>query len=140
MSNNQEFQEKLTRILNSIDGAVEKAVAQATATLSTLADNRIFDQGLDAKGQKIGTYSEAYKKVRKKRGGLQNNFVDLTFTTSLGKSIGKNSNRVLFTNEYGVRISQLNEKRYGKLIFAPTEKEKDYVINFINEEINKLWK
>jgi hypothetical protein len=133
------FDAKLKIILDSIDVTIEKAVQLATIAIAAESTERIFNKGQDKAGQAIGRYSEAYKERRKKK-GLQTGFVDLTFTTTLNKSIVNNENQVYFKNEYGRKVSGYNETTYKKRIFAPTEKEKELALEIINEELKKLWK
>lgn len=133
------FNDKLAKILSSLDSAIDRAVEDATASLRADATFRIFDKGQDANTSQIGQYSESYKKTRKKK-GLQTSYVDLTNTTNLKNTISINSNQVFFKNEYGVKVSGYNERTFKKRIFAPTDAEAKKVITFINEELNNLWK
>lgn len=133
------LQDKLKRILDSIDSVIEKSVQDATQTILRDSSVRIFNKGKDKENQQIGTYSESYKKIKEKK-GRQTSFVDLTFTSALSKSIAANENQVYFSNDYGVKVAGYNETRFKKRIFAPSDEERKLVIEFINEDLAKLWK
>lgn len=133
------FEDKILQILSSLDVTIERAKQRAVQEIYGETVSRIFDKGLDAKGQAIGTYSQAYKEVRKKE-GLQTSTVDLTFTTKLNKSISSNDNQVFFSNDYGTKVSAYNETRFNKRIFAPTQEDRNIFITILEEELDKLWK
>jgi hypothetical protein len=67
-----------------------------------------------------------YIELRKSK-GLQTQFVDLTFTTSLNKSIVADNEKIFFKNEYGQTIARANEKNFNKRIFAPSNQTKKYL-------------
>lgn len=133
------FQEKINRIINGIDDAIKIAMANTITSIYGESLNRIFNEGEDKNGSKIGVYSDSYKKVREKK-GYQNSFVDLTFTGSLRNSIARNDTIVYFKNEYGVKVAGYNEKNFNKRIFAPSKSESAVWVEELNHEIKKLWK
>ena len=118
------FEQKIKKIISQIDDVIEIAKAESVQTIYGNSLIRIFDKGEDKYNNKIGTYNPNFKlngvnyiELRKKK-GLQTQFVDLTFTTSLNKSIVADNTKIFFRNEYGQRISRANEVNFNKRIFA----------------------
>jgi len=140
------FEDKIKRVINNIDNVVVIAKAEAVQTILANSVQRIFDKGKDKYNNQIGTYNpnfvlngENYIEKRKKK-GLQTSYVDLTFSTSLNKSIMSNKSQIYFKNTYGQIISKANEKNFNKRIFAPSKEEKAVFIDILNDEMKKLWK
>ena len=132
------YQERIKKIVDSIDDVIEIAKALSVNAIYGEVDTRIFNEGKDKNDLPIGTYSEAYKKVRQKK-GRQVAFVDQTFTTNLQSSISRSKDTIFFKNEYGRKVSGYNEKRFGKRIYAPSNSERMIYINTLEKELNKLW-
>ena len=140
------FEDKIKRIISQLDNAIEIAKATSVQTIFGESTSRIFDKGKDKYNNQIGEYNpnfelngENYIEKRKKK-GLQTAFVDLTFTTSLNKSIVADKKKIFFNNTYGEVISKANEKNFNKRIFAPSKEEKNIFYKILNQELNKLWK
>ena len=140
------FEDKIKRIISQLDNAIEIAKATSVQTIFGESTSRIFDKGKDKYNNQIGEYNpnfelngENYIEKRKKK-GLQTAFVDLTFTTSLNKSIVADKTKIFFNNPYGEVISKANEKNFNKRIFAPSKEEKNIFYKILNQELNKLWK
>lgn len=140
------FEEKIKRIISQIDDVIEIAKSDSVQTIYGNSLVRIFDKGEDKYNNKIGTYNPNFKlngvnyiELRKKK-GLQTQFVDLTFTTSLNKSILADKTKIFFRNEYGQKISKANELNFNKRIFAPSKSEKQTYFDILNDELKKLWK
>ena len=72
------FQDKISKILSSIDNVVEISKATATVEIYAYSKDRIFNKGEDKNLQQIGVYSNPYKNTRSKK-GLQTAFVDQKF-------------------------------------------------------------
>lgn len=140
------FEDKIKRIISQLDNVIEIAKATSVQTIFGESTSRIFDKGKDKYNNQIGEYNpnfelngENYIETRKKK-GLQTAFVDLTFTTSLNKSIVADKTKIFFNNPYGEVISKANEKNFNKRIFAPSKEEKNIFYKILNQELNKLWK
>ena len=140
------FEQKIKRIISQLDNVIEIAKAKSTQQIFGDTLVRIFDKGQDKYNNQIGKYNpnfaingKNYIELRKSK-GLQTSFVDLTFTTSLNKSIVANDEKIYFKNEYGQTIAKANEKNFNKRIFAPSKEEKNIFYKILNQELNKLWK
>lgn len=133
------FQDKIKRILSSIDNVIEIAKATSTVEIYAYSKERIFNKGEDKNLQQIGVYSNPYKKTRSKK-GLQTAFVDQKFSGSLQQSITYNKDSVYFKNEYGKKISGYNEEHFKKRIFAPSKTERQIYFDILNDDINKFLK
>ena len=89
------FEQKIKRIISQLDDVIKRAKDDATQQIFVNSLNRIFDKGQDKYENQIGKYNpnfelngKNYIELRKSK-GLQTQFVDLTFTTSLNKSINR---------------------------------------------------
>lgn len=133
------FQEKINRIIQGLDDAIKIAEANTISAIYGESMFRIFNEGKAKDESKIGEYSERYKKTRKKK-GLQNGFVDLTFSTNLKRSINRDDKKIFFKNSYGVEVSGYNEKNFKKRIFAPSKSEAEIYQKELEFELGKLWK
>ena len=140
------FEQKIKRIISQLDNVIEIAKAKSTQQIFGDTLVRIFDKGQDKYNNQIGKYNpnfaingKNYIELRKSK-GLQTSFVDLTFTTSLNKSIVANDEKIYFKNEYGQTIAKANEKNFNKRILAPTNSDKKIYFTILNEEMIKLWK
>ena len=56
------YQDKINKILNSIDDVIEIAKATATVEIYAYQKDRIFNKGEDKNLQSIGVYSNPYKR------------------------------------------------------------------------------
>ena len=140
------FEQKIKRIISQLDDVIKRAKDDATQQIFVNSLNRIFDKGQDKYENQIGKYNpnfelngENYIELRKSK-GLQTQFVDLTFTTSLNKSIVADNEKIFFRNTYGQTIAKANEKNFNKRIFAPSRTDKKIFFEFLNDEMIKLWK
>jgi len=140
------FEQKIKSIISQLDNVIEIAKAKSTQQIFGDTLVRIFDKGQDKYNNQIGKYNpnfaingKNYIELRKSK-GLQTSFVDLTFTTSLNKSIVANDEKIYFKNEYGQTIAKANEKNFNKRILAPTNSDKKIYFTILNEEMIKLWK
>jgi hypothetical protein len=69
---------------------------------------------------------------------LQVGFVDLTFTTSLNKSVVSNSiDQIYFNNSYGQTIGGFQDQRYGK-VFSATNNERNIFKEILNDKLKDL--
>lgn len=140
------FEQKIKRIISQLDDVIRRAKDDATQQIFVNSLNRIFDKGQDKYENQIGKYNpnfelngKNYIELRKSK-GLQTQFVDLTFTTSLNKSIVADNEKIFFRNTYGQTIANANEKNFNKRIFAPSRTDKKIFFEFLNDEMIKLWK
>ena len=140
------FDQKIKRIISQLDDVIKRAKDDATQQILVNSLNRIFDKGQDKYENQIGKYNpnfelngKNYIELRKSK-GLQTQFVDLTFTTSLNKSIVADNEKIFFRNTYGQTIAKANEKNFNKRIFAPSRTDKKIFFEFLNDEMIKLWK
>mgnify|MGYP001313622887 FL=1 len=140
------FDQKIKRIISQLDDVIRRAKDDATQQIFVNSLNRIFDKGQDKYENQIGKYNpnfaingKNYIELRKSK-GLQTQFVDLTFTTSLNKSIVADNEKIFFKNTYGQTIAKANEKNFNKRIFAPSRTDKKIFFEFLNDEMIKLWK
>lgn len=140
------FEQKIKRIISQLDDVIKRAKDDATQQIFVNSLNRIFDKGQDKYENQIGKYNpnfaingKNYIELRKSK-GLQTQFVDLTFTTSLNKSIVADNEKIFFRNTYGQTIAKANEKNFNKRIFAPSRTDKKIFFEFLNDEMIKLWK
>lgn len=140
------FDQKIKRIISQLDDVIKRAKDDATQQIFVNSLNRIFDKGQDKYENQIGKYNpnfelngKNYIELRKSK-GLQTQFVDLTFTTSLNKSIVADNEKIFFKNTYGQTIAKANEKNFNKRIFAPSRTDKKIFFEFLNDEMIKLWK
>lgn len=89
---------------------------------------RIFNNGLDSFGQRIGSYSEGYAKLRN-RNGFQTSFVDLQLTGNLFSNFQtlKEGEEVVLAipNDFDFKKAVDNEARFKTVIFEPTEGEEE---------------
>ena len=140
------FEQKIKRIISQLDDVIKRAKDDATQQIFVNSLNRIFDKGQDKYENQIGKYNpnfaingKNYIELRKSK-VLQTQFVDLTFTTSLNKSIVADNEKIFFRNTYGQTIAKANEKNFNKRIFAPSRTDKKIFFEFLNDEMIKLWK
>ncbi len=140
------FEQKIKRIISQLDDVIKRAKDDATQQIFVNSLNRIFDKGQDKYENQIGKYNpnfelngKNYIELRKSK-GLQTQFVDLTFTTSLNRSIVADNEKIFFKNTYGQTIAKANEKNFNKRIFAPSRTDKKIFFEFLNDEMIKLWK
>lgn len=140
------FEQKIKRIISQLDDVIKRAKDDATQQIFVNSLNRVFRKGQDKYENQIGKYNpnfelngKNYIELRKSK-GLQTQFVDLTFTTSLNKSIVADNEKIFFKNTYGQTIAKANEKNFNKRIFAPSRTDKKIFFEFLNDEMIKLWK
>ena len=131
----------IQRTIEASAPAIEKLaqdaiVVHANDTLGQILQ-RIFNQGKDATGQKIGEgYSERYAELRESE-GLQTQYVDLQRTGDLFNSIqavvteGKLT--IGIVNNKTSRISIYLEDRYKKDIFKASPQETEAALEAMRD-------
>jgi len=155
---------ELTDITNKIIKAVtdDQNIRVALSTVLAIHKPRIFQQGLDRNGQKIGTYSKKPISISKKN---QARNTGKTFFKGgydeYKRAIGKNPGFVNFVNtgqesaDYGLigsdgnygfgsnndlnyQKSQWQEAKYGKEIFDLSEKEINTLENVLIAQLERI--
>lgn len=142
---------ELTAIMSKIERIVKSDRTNRTALTTSLAvhKKRIFDEGKDANGSQIGTYSTTPTSISKKnqarntgktyfKGGYSE------YKSAIGKNPGhvnlRNTDQMMmdygmvvsgddygwgFQNEENYNKSQWMEEKYKKEIFSPSDPEID---------------
>lgn len=154
---------ELTTIITKINNAIrsEKTMRIAISTVLSVHKPRIFEQGLDATGGKIGTYgrrpiSISTKRQAKQTGqtffpggyaqyksaiGKNPGFVVLRDTDQMFMDYGivQNGNKfgLGFQNSQNFNKSIWMQDKYDKQIFDHTERELDLLAATIEAEIAK---
>ena len=131
------FRKQTTKEL--LSGSVERA---AILTLHQQITRRIFDEGKDAKGSQIGTYSQGYMRARRKKGFGGSRKVVLEFTGQMRNDfsvIEVDGNLASgFKNDFNGKKSYWVETTYGKDIFLLTESEVKLLEDLIDKELQKI--
>jgi hypothetical protein len=146
-----------------VEGALKSALLReiATSTLAIMRE-RIHEDGKNADGAAIGTYSEGYMATRREnnRGGsskiimaLTDNLQQSYLITELGANewaisvsnvAGRNYKRSkkgkVYPGKLPIDKLEWNNTRYGAPIWELTEAEKKNIQKITNDFINKLIK
>ena len=116
---------KIEASLPLITKAIQGAEVLGVETMYALMARRIFNEGKKTDGSSIGLYSEAYKKVRAKK-GLETDYINLQFSDRLFQSlaIGTFDSKITFgmTDANRIEVAGYLEKRLG-IIFQPSPQE-----------------
>lgn len=143
------YQSNLAEVVQSINIKIDslsnadKLLRQAAFDTVALVTDRVQQDGLKANNTPIKSfYSVAYGKKRRRK-GLQTQYVDLTFTGDmlddfLPAPLG-NVFVVGFKSEKQGQIASFNEERYG-LVFNLSSTESGTVIKGILNKINDTLK
>jgi hypothetical protein len=116
-------------------------LAMVTSMLGTITA-RIFEQGLDAKGSSIGTYTPAYIKQRQKQNYPNSSKVILQATKQMlsdwsvintGKKLGLG-----FKNSFNAEKSEWVEATYKTEIFSSTKDESSLAVKLFDEQVTKI--
>lgn len=180
----EQLAEQIAKATSEIIREQQQIVVEAMLEFNADLKTRIFLDGQDNGGQKIGSYStEPYYaslkqrqvKTSRLRGqgknskdpkfkngkprksmylqggysefrqvvGRQNAYVDLDLTGQLRESIGLGSTEgnvvVGIRSELEAKKAEGNEKRFGKVIFAPTEEELQKITDAWANRITDIW-
>jgi hypothetical protein len=117
---------------------------QATSLMAAMR-RRIHIDGLDSDGKQIGIYSPGYLKyVRPKHGRQEGPKVVLSLTRSMENAMVlypiENGTGIGYTTAEQLQKARWTEETYKKRIFAPTEGEKNMVMeiakSYIAEHLN----
>jgi hypothetical protein len=142
--------------INALNRIVQNDNIHRTALLTTLAlhKKRIFQQGLDDKMTRIGTYDKTPATIKgtyypggyaqyKASKGKNPGFVVLRDTDSL--QVGYGLKVIKYNSEYGFghdnsfnfEKTQWMETKYQKRIFAPSEADRKILLDTINAQLNR---
>jgi hypothetical protein len=153
----------LLKIVEKVNKAIRSDKSKRTALITTLAINkqRIFVNGLDANGSKIGSYGTNPISISKSKQARQTGKTYFKGGYSEYKSvIGKNPGYVNLTNtgqmfaDYGLIVnsetygfgfqnqenvnkSDWMQSKYNKDIFELSDRELDVFVDVYLEELNK---
>lgn len=150
----EDFQKKLRLLEQELVRIVKDAPFVKSQELLGLMLARIFNEGLDSRGVKIGDYkggkAARYKALRNSL-GLRIDTVDFEFSGELFRSVenGESEGKAVvgFTNARRAEIAGFLEEYYKKTVFPPTEKEQeaiqelmvDYIKDELRESIKKIF-
>ncbi len=139
---NERIQKPLNKLLS-----VNLPLEIAANTIQGDLVKRVFEDGLNSAGAKIGNYEPGrYRQLRRAK-GREVSFVNLRFTGNLQLDLsngGKTLSTALFKRISGVKrtrnadIIEGQEKRYGK-IFTLTEDERDDYKQIVQLEFTRLF-
>lgn len=154
---------ELTALINKINDAIKSEKHQRTALTTTLAVHkpRIFQQGLDANGSKIGTYGTnpiSISKARQARNTGKTYFKGgyAEYKSAIGKNQGfvnlRNTDQMMidyglvssggkfgfgFQNDVNGEKSGWMTEKYQKDIFALSDPEVDVLTNTLVAQLNQ---
>jgi hypothetical protein len=118
----------------TLEDAVERGIIGDGFDIAEINREQL-NSGLDANGERLGSYTETTKKIRQKR-GLQTEFIDLNFTGHSQKTITteKNGSSYALTAnprwdedrfKDAIGISEDNEQKVTDIIILNIESELD---------------
>lgn len=145
-----------TKYIEALNRIVSSDKIHKTALLTVLAQHkrRIFQQGLDEKMSRIGTYDTTPANIKgtyypggyaqyKASKGKNPGFVVLRDTDSL--QVGYGLKVIKYNQEYGFGHdnsfnydkTQWMETKYQKRIFAPSQADRQLLLDTINVQLNR---
>jgi hypothetical protein len=135
----QEFAKKIQTTVAKVERDVPNLLLLGGKLLEGEMKQRIFNQGGDADGGKIGKYKSKQWIQKRSESGRQTGLVDLEFTGSLRDSIQvvKSGDEVFLaiTNATDYVKAKGQEQRRKKPIFIPSAEERTDVENYLNDLI-----
>lgn len=136
----QEFAKKIQTTVANIERDIPNLLLLGGKLLEGEMKQRIFNNGGDAEGGKIGKYKSKAWIQKRSDNGRQTGEVDLEFTGSLRDSIQVvKSGRDVFlavTNSTDYVKAKGQEARRKKQIFVPSDAERRSVENYLNDLIS----
>jgi len=137
----QEFAKKIQTTVAKVERDVPNLLLLGGKLLEGEMKQRIFNQGGDADGGKIGKYKSKQWIQKRSESGRQTGLVDLEFTGSLRDSIQvvKSGDDVFLaiTNATDYVKAKGQEQRRKKPIFIPSAEERTDVENYLNDLISE---
>lgn len=138
MSDLSKLAEKIKRLQRLVREDFPDVSFVSAVRVTAFMKQRIFNFGLAADGNKIGTYSAFWASVRQSR-GRQSAYVDLQFTGELFEAIQPGQRPEGATIEILNRANQdkasENEARFNKRIFELSESEQEEAVIGVEKEI-----
>jgi hypothetical protein len=131
--------DEILNIVKRVNKAIlsEKSKRVALTTVLAIHKPRIFEQGLNENGNKIGTYSPKYA-IKKKKIGRQSSFVNLEFTGQMKQDYGLiiNGDKYAFgfQNEENDKKMGYAQERYNAGIAHLSQSEMDLLMDVLSEE------
>lgn len=136
----QEFAKKIQTTVANIERDIPNLLLLGGKLLEGEMKQRIFNNGGDAEGGKIGKYKSKAWIQKRSDNERQTGEVDLEFTGSLRDSIQVvKSGREVFlavTNSTDYVKAKGQEARRKKQIFVPSDAERRSVENYLNDLIS----
>lgn len=136
----QEFARKIQTTVANVERDIPNLLLLGGKLLEGEMKQRIFNNGGDAEGGKIGKYKSKAWIQKRSDNGRQTGEVDLEFTGSLRDSIQVvKSGREVFlavTNSTDYVKAKGQEARRKKQIFIPSDAERRSVENYLNDLIS----
>lgn len=132
--------DELLNIVSKVNSAIrsDKGRRIALSTVMALHKPRIFDQGLDASGAKIGTYSKKYGQYKTSI-GRNPGYVNLRLTDQMffdyGILVSGDSYAFGFQNSFNADKAGWLSDKYEKEIFHLSESELDTLMNVLISEL-----
>jgi hypothetical protein len=126
--------------IENLDKVVEKIVLSKKGWLLGEMKKRLYNQGIDGNGRKMGTYSKRSITERKEIGGLTTGHVTLRrkgdwYKGMTIKSNGKFSFNIISEDWKNDKLLDM----YGEAILEPTKEElNNFVRVYIDREIEEL--
>ena len=142
---------------------MERAMIAATNTVMVAQKKRIFENGNDASGSKIGTYSTKKMYMSKSRQakntgktkfeggyreyksltGKESSFVNLWDTGQMRMDLGttvisRSEYGIGFSNDFNADKAEWNEERFDKEIFITSDEEDELFVKVIEFELDKI--
>jgi hypothetical protein len=137
----KQFADKVETIVANVEYDVPNLLLLGGKLLEGEMKQRIFNQGGDANGGKIGKYKSKSWIDKRSENGRQTGMVDLEFTGSLRDSIQvvKSGKDVFLdiTNSTDYVKAKGQEARRKKPIFIPTDQERRDVENYLSDLISE---
>ncbi len=144
----EQFAKRLPSVVRLVNARIPGFLLVAGKRLEGLQKQRIFNDGKASDGSQIGEYSESYSKFRQNfRSSRQVDYVDLQLTGDLFKNfqVLKDGDDIVLAipNDKDYFKATINEEKFGKIIFEPTEGEerdveKDFERN-IEQAIERIF-
>jgi hypothetical protein len=138
----------INQLTDKLDSIAEnsKAISREVANkLLPIIKTRIHEQGLNSNEQQIGVYKNSYLKLRESKGRKSDSKVIFSLTGEMENDFGVHET----TDGYGLgfnrEINGLKAKglQYGNKhlkgfgeVYAPTEKEKEQIVEIVTNYIN----
>lgn len=146
MTYRSNLSEVINKVIGQMDNLSNDKISRAVAvSMLGVVRHRIHQEGRDAEGNRIGTYSPEYMNYRMKHGRTSSNMVVSSLTTQQENDFSvqpTDSNQwgLGYTNNYDYAKARFVENTYKKPIFSLTPEEESQSIlaaeDYIERTIN----